>query len=172
MSPSLASELHLNFASIVYFVWQGVFVSRGQESREIGDRCAPLDFFRPRPSLSITSSAHRIRLEPAVADGARKRRISDVGSKFLDCKSGDDCVVVAIVALVVGWVGVLEAAVFGGGIVRIDGRAGKAVLMEFGEVGGMTAGSEMDKWIEVWFGGDWVECRGYEVTFIFSGTKC
>lgn len=64
----------------------------------------PLDFFRPRPSLSITSSAHRIRLDPAVADGARSRRIKGVGSEALDRKSGDDCVAVVRVGVGVSWV--------------------------------------------------------------------
>ena len=79
----------------------------------------PLDFFRPKPSLSITSSAHRIRLEPAVADGARRRRINGVGMmEALERKSGDDCcaaMVVVIVAVGEKWVWAFEVtAVFDG----------------------------------------------------------
>ncbi len=79
----------------------------------------PLDFFRPNPSLSITSSAHRMRLELVGEEGAWRRRVSVVvvGRRVLDTEWEDDSVagtavvVMVVVALVVvvGWV-TLEAA--------------------------------------------------------------
>ncbi len=91
----------------------GAKEGKGRKKKNRRSINPPLDFFRPNPSLSITSSAHRMRLELVGEEGAWRRRVSVVaGRRVLDNEWGDDSVaatVVVMLVVAVGWV-MFEAA--------------------------------------------------------------